>query len=68
MWQNMDEKMCLRLHEQDMHRAFYGVSGSRSAKIGEPARLLGAFAAFQSLALAAGSLLSSQRLRRRLAE
>lgn len=38
MWQNMDAKMCLRLHEQDMRQALHGNSTKRHAKSGKPAR------------------------------
>lgn len=37
MWQNMDGKMCMRIHEQDMRQALHGNRTKRRAKDAKPA-------------------------------
>ena len=67
MWQNMDETMCLRLHEQDMRRAWQRAQGGQLLGVGKPARL-NAPLAVKSFVVAVKSWLSSPLLERRAVE
>lgn len=67
MWQNMDETMCLRLHEQDMRRAWQHAQGSQLPRAGKPARL-NAPLAVKSFIVAVKSWLPSPLPERRAAE
>jgi hypothetical protein len=67
MWQNMDATMCLRLHEQDMRRAWQRAQSSRLHKVEGPTHLIER-GAVRSLVLAVVTLMSVPRLLRRAAE
>jgi len=41
MWQNMDEKMCLRLHEQDMQNMRQALHGNRTQRRAKDAKTAG---------------------------
>ena len=42
MWQNMDERMCLRLHEQDMQNMRLALHGGRTKRRAKDAKPAGA--------------------------
>ena len=59
MWHNMDERTCLKLHEQDMRTKFRGHGGHVRQQAPEVTRNTGVAAAVRAAILAAASFLST---------
>jgi hypothetical protein len=63
MWHSMDEKTCLRLHEQDMRKMFHGVGGGHRRQIRKGARQNDDLTIFRTVRAAVASVLSTLILR-----